>query len=247
MRRTLALFASFALLLSACGGTPHSATRSQASCRPESALGFAPWREATLPTPDGDAVQAHTWPSGLDCSEVGIVFVTGIDGGFLEPVDGLYDRLAERFAALGVPSVFVTYRAPGDVESSVNDARAGVEWLKSHGVRRMALVGWSFGGAVLTNTPPRVPEIRTIVGVAPQSEHTEAAAEFTDQSALFFHSQVDENVPFYSSQQILETFPASVRTRLVPFDHGTHQLNGMADEVDPIAFSWIMSELKPGS
>jgi alpha/beta superfamily hydrolase len=229
----------------ACGTSSQMAGKAEggnAVCRPPE---WSPdYETVSLPTPDHDRTEAHAWNNGLNCSPIGIVFVTGIDGGFLEPVDGIYTRMAEAFGKLGVPSVFVQYREPGNVRMSVDDARAGVNYLKSHGVQRMGLVGWSFGGAVITNTPPEAPEIRTVVGISPQSEYTETVERFTSQSMLLFASEEDENVPFEASRQILEVTPASVRTRFVPFDHGDHELNGMQDEVDPIVRQWLVDELK---
>lgn len=231
------------LAVSACGQAPDSGPSVEINPAFSQPGQFTP---IALKASDGSPIQARLWRTETSLvarHRAGIVFVTGIDGDYLEPVDGAYSRLANSLAARGVVSIFVQYRAPGDLELSTEDALAGAAHLRALGVRSMALVGWSFGGAVITSSAVRIPEVRTVVGFAPQSQFTESAARFTHQSILLFHSRADENVPFYASEQILDTAPSSVRKRLEDFEDGDHALSGMADRIDPVASAWLAAEL----
>lgn len=206
---------------------------------------FAAGSEILLPVGSFERTEARTWePAGSVASEAGLIFVSGVDGGFVEPVDGIYERTANRFAKVGLHSVFVKYRDPGVLGPSVNDAMAAAKYLRSRGVKRMAILGWSFGGAVITNSAVRIPEVRTVVGFAPQSRETEAVGDFSQQSILLFHSDEDENVPFYASEQILAEVPEGVKKEFHPIYGADHLLTGRADEIDPIVNEWLGRELE---
>jgi hypothetical protein len=193
-------------------------------------------------TPDSTA-QARVWNPSVYPPVAGAVFVAGVDGGYIDPVNGIYDRLASALAHDGVASVFVKYRRPGRVDPSLADALAAADYLRQRGARTMAITGFSFGGAVVTHAAVLIPEVVTVLGFALQSRWTEPAAEFTRQSILIFHSRTDENVPFYAAGQILDAVPAHLRKELVAFDSGNHKLEGMAAEVDPRALAWLRQEL----
>lgn len=248
-------FVLFALLLNftltACGS---SQTPIQPR-NPSGAKNIAPVISETgefapvqITTSSGAEVQARLWRTEMsltqEAGEVGILFVSGnIWEPFVEPVDGIYDRLAVRFATRGVVSLFLNYRQAGDLETSLEDAMAGVTFLRNLGVKRIALVGWSFGGAVITNLAPLVPEVVTVLGISAQSKDTEAVSQFSHQSLLLLHSQEDDNVPFYAAGQIFDEAPATIHKELHAFETGNHYLTGMASQVDPIVSQWLENEL----
>ncbi|MGZ3697974.1 MAG: alpha/beta hydrolase family protein [Bdellovibrionota bacterium] len=207
-------------------------------------------QEVTL-REEGSTTTARTWINGSLNSRCGILFVSGVDGGYVEPDDQIYDRVATRFYSRGVPSVFVKYRNPGNddpsqLTDSVEDAKAGAQLLRSLGASRIAILGWSFGGAVITNTPLEVPEIVTVIGFSPQSLNTEPVARFTTQSLLLFHSVDDENVPYETGANLInDEAPSSIRKKFVTLRKYNHALDGASAEVDPQVFEWLDREL-PG-
>src|SRR5687767_4089849 len=99
------------LFLSACNSDPNSRTV-------PTELHNAPWVPITDPSPrdcgpttepetrhadeivlnvENDFTNALVWsPSaGVASRKTGFLFVSGVDGGYLEPVDGIYTRIAE--------------------------------------------------------------------------------------------------------------------------------------------------------
>ena len=170
----------------------------------------------------------------------GIVFVSGVDGGFIEPVDGIYSRIAEKNALNCVSSIFVSYRNPGELATSVEDAQTAASYLRDRGVSKMAIIGWSFGGAVIAHAATIIPEVVTVIGFSPQSLDTEPFALLTSrQSLLLFHSTSDENVPFDSSQIIMDETPNFVHKELYPIDGADHHLTGAQAKIDPIVANWL--------
>lgn len=65
--------------------------------------------------------------------------------GFATPAEGLYDRLAERFQALGAASLRVGYRWPADPVQRGLDALVCAFWLARQGFERIVVVGHGAG------------------------------------------------------------------------------------------------------
>jgi alpha/beta superfamily hydrolase len=199
-------------------------------------------QDMVLPVGDYDSTRSIFWTPHGSSPRGGIVFVSGVDGGFIEPGDEIYRRIAQELSHRGIASIFVQYRTPGEIEASLEDALQAARHLRALGVKKMALVGWSFGGAVITHAAVRIPEALTIVGFAPQAKDTEPVQRFTTQSILLIHSRDDENVPFISSQQILDEAPMQIRKRLIELESFNHLLTGAGSRVEPIVLNWLKDE-----
>lgn len=189
-----------------------------------------------------ERAEARAWDAQYPVG-VGVVFVTGVDGGFFEPVDGIYSRTAEALSLSGISSVFVKYRNPGNLDSSVEDALAALQFLRDRGAKRFALMGWSFGGAVIIHSAYRSPDVAALIGLASQSEHSEPIMGLGNRALLLVHPREDENVPFSSSEQILEQAPDEMRRQLIPLENTDHAMTGAADRVDPVVQAWLSNEL----
>ncbi|OFY98055.1 MAG: hypothetical protein A2070_07285 [Bdellovibrionales bacterium GWC1_52_8] len=178
-------------------------------------------------------------PSSTSRSENAILFVTGVDGGFIQPADQIYGRIALRMAERGIPSAFVLYRTPGELLPSLADAGAAVNYLKKQGARKISVLGMSFGGAVAIQTAIRVPEVALVVLFSPQGKDTEPVGEMKKQGLLILHSVDDENVPYDSSVDLLARAPRDISKKLVTLQGALHTLDGYSREVDPVVNSWL--------
>jgi hypothetical protein len=78
-----------------------------------------------------------------------VMWACGARGGSAGPAEGMYATLAEELTAGNVTSLRLNYRHPADMDESVWDVLIGLELLRSRGCVRVALVGHSFGGAVV--------------------------------------------------------------------------------------------------
>lgn len=238
----------------ACGRSaesPHS-ERLNPACS-LSALGFE--EDVVIPTLDGDLTDAKVMRTvgTSSFSRYGFVFVTGIDGGYLEPVEdetnGIYGRVADWAIMRGTESIFVKYRYPGNLEESVEDALSGAAYLKQRGATQFVVMGWSFGGAVMIHTSIALENVLLSVGFSPQAQYTESVVEFSNQKLLLFHSYDDENVPYDASPDILSRAPEGIEKLLVSLNGASHNLRGTQAEIDPVVFEWIgkvIPEVQPG-
>ncbi len=228
------MFVSIGVSLSGCGEEPVS----RAKCL-RAGQGVVAQEEFLNKT----RARARTWlPTGDSHLLGGIVFVSGVDGGFQEPADGIYEDLARYFADQGVGSVFVEYRRPGDLEPSVDDAEAALQFLATRGAMQFALVGWSFGGAVIANMAARSTEVMTVIGFAAQARYTQAIQDFKGRSILLIHDVNDENVPFEAMGQILDEVPPQVRSRTISTVGSNHFLDEKKQQLLPEVRSWLATE-----
>ncbi len=252
MRRLfLIICLTFMPLLQGCGSSSDPSPMSMNSgggCRPEDLKNGPVMKNLELAVNDntGDTTSAKAWIA--PGARHGIIFVTGIDGGFLEPADQIYTRTAESFYHQCVSSIFVTYRAPGNVpgnvKMSVADARSAIDHLKGLGINKMAIVGWSFGGAVISHTSAEVPEIATVIGFAPQGLYAEPIAQLRQsQSLLVFYSYDDENVAYTESQFLFDKAPGNIKKEAYPLSGYNHALDGTSRKIEPVFHNWLKDNL----
>src|SRR5215217_5830780 len=98
-------------------------------------------------TPRG-AIRGVLHPA--DGARGALVMVGGAGGGTRGPA-GSYEELATRLQRGGVTALRLEYRRPNYLEDCVYDILAAIEALGRRGVLRVALVSWSFGGAVVVS------------------------------------------------------------------------------------------------
>jgi len=174
-------------------------------------------------------------------SDYGVLFVTGIDGGYIQPADRIYSRIAQKMAEKGGTSAFVRYRNPGELGPSLEDARAAVIYLKNRGVKKIAALGMSFGGAIVIHTALNTPEVSLVIGFSPQGADTEPVERLKNQGLLVVHSEDDENVPYNSSVDLLMRAPKDLKKELFSLKGANHFLDGFSREIDPVVNAWIES------
>ena len=171
-----------------------------------------------------------------------VVWVWGILGGFAGPAQGIYGRLAERLKGEGVSSVRVSYRQARDLPESVLDTLAGVSFLKGLGYQRMALVGHSFGGAVVITAAPLSPEVVAVVGLSSQTLGATGVAQVSPRPLLLVHGMADRNLSHRCSELIYEW--AQEPKELVLYPGAGHGLRQCQEELDALLSRWLVEKLR---
>ncbi|WP_078011505.1 alpha/beta hydrolase [Hymenobacter sp. CRA2] len=120
--------------------------------------------ELTLHTNAGDLpARLHAAPPGAPA----VVWVGGAGGGLDGPAWGMYPRLATQLAAVGIASLRLHYRHPNELEDCVMDTLLAVEYLvQQHGCPAVALVGHSFGGAVVITAGALSDDVTAVVAMS---------------------------------------------------------------------------------
>jgi pimeloyl-ACP methyl ester carboxylesterase len=198
------------------------------------------FEEGELVTVHGRA--AYRWYMSPG-SNRGAIWVGGVGGGWDTPAVGLYPRLCEDFIVEGIHSLRIRFRDPTDLDQAVIDVRAGIAFYAKRGVDRLALIGHSFGGAVMIRAAVAEPAVRSVVTLATQSYGAESVTRLGPQrSILLIHGLDDHVLSWRSSAYVYDLATGPKRIRYVE-DSG-HALDEAAEEVQHLVHDWIAQALR---
>lgn len=181
----------------------------------------------------------HPAPPG----EAAVVWVGGAGGGLYGPAGGMYPRLASALAAEGIASLRLDYRRPNDLVPCVLDTLLGVTYLaETHRRRRVALVGHSFGGAVVITAGAESPEVVAVAALSSQTHGTRWVPRLSPKPLLLVHGSADEVLPDFCSKDIYRRARDPKELRLYPGCR--HGLDECQEDVDRHLTDWLKRVLK---
>jgi dienelactone hydrolase len=114
-----------------------------------------------------------------------------VDGTWSATVEWLVEKLAPRLPQLGFAEVRYRVKSWRRLESCVEDARAAVYEI---GAQRVALVGFSMGGAVAVSIA-REPQVEEVVGLAPWLPDELDVSTLRGKRLTVMHGAVDRWLP----------------------------------------------------
>jgi hypothetical protein len=184
---------------------------------------------------DAGAVECrwHPAPAG----NAAVLWVFGAGGGLGGPAGGLYTRLGQQLRPRGVASLEVAYRHPGRLGECVQDVLLGLAWLAGEGRRRVALVGHSFGGAVVITAGAASEAVIAVAALSSQARGTEAAAALSPRPLMVMHGMDDEILPDACSRDIYER--ARQPKELILYPGCRHGLDQCREELDRDLAGWL--------
>jgi pimeloyl-ACP methyl ester carboxylesterase len=173
-----------------------------------------------------------------------VVWVFGSGGGLGGPAGGVYERLAVRLRSRGVTSLQVDYRRPAHLAHSVLDTLAGMYLLEGGELAvpgRVALVGHSFGGAVVISAGTLHPSVGAVAAMSSQTFGTEAVSTLRDRPLLLIHGEDDEVLPSDCSRDIFRR--AADPKDLIVYPGCRHGLDQCRDDLDRDLTAWLERSL----
>jgi hypothetical protein len=193
----------------------------------------------TLATSCGMIAYRHYQAAGARC---GAIFVSGVGGGFGTPARGLYPQLCRALARRSIAALWVRFRHPTILEESILDVLAGSAYLRDTGIDTLALIGWSFGGAVVIQAAAQAEHVRTVVTLATQSYGVAPVAQLGPRcSILLLHGTGDERLPALCSEYTYSL--ANEPKWLMYYDGAGHALNEVVAEVRQVVGDWLVEQL----
>lgn len=210
-------------------------------------VGVEPWeppegepgRGMLLRTTRGDVnIIVHNNQEGRTTK--GVIWVWGARGGFAGPAGGLYRDLAEELKR-EVTSVRVDYRMPNNIQECVMDTLVGVSFLTGTGHTEIALVGHSFGGAVVITAAPYSEDVKAVAALSSQTFGARAADKVSPRPLLLAHGASDTRLPPYCSEQIYSW--AKRPKELVLYPGAEHGLAECGQELREMLGDWLRSNL----
>lgn len=194
------------------------------------------YQPVTLSTGRGD-VRCRLYAA--DATDRGVIWIGGVGGGWDTPARNMYPRLGAELTGEDVTSLRVRYRDSRDLNEAVFDVLAGFKYLETLGIRRLGVVGHSFGGAVAIRAAAAVTEVKAVVTLASQGFGAGPAAALGPRVALLsIHGKDDEVLAPESSEYIQKI--AREPKRVVIFSGARHALDEVADRVHRETRDWLL-------
>ncbi|HLG50698.1 MAG TPA: dienelactone hydrolase family protein [Chloroflexota bacterium] len=171
----------------------------------------------------------------------GVLFLGGVAGGFDSPGRDLFDRIADELVDRDASSLRLRYRSSSDLEASVEDALAGIEFLVQRRIERIVLVGFSFGGAVAIQAGAASPSCVGVAALATQSAGTSGVNRLTPRPLLLIHGGKDNIMPPECAELVFQR--AGEPKRLVILPNAGHCFDEAVAEVHDLLTDWIAGVL----
>jgi hypothetical protein len=187
---------------------------------------------------------------GRYCSAPGarqaVIWVGGTGGGWDTPAHDLYPRLCDDLRGQGISSLRVRFRQPKNLSESVADVLTGVAFLQGEGIEAVALVGHSFGGAVVIRAAARAPAVCTVITLATQSYGADPVEQLGPRcSMLLIHGTADQVLPAACTERVFRRAKERKRIHLLP--GANHGLDEAADKVGQLVREWVLEQMRwPG-
>ena len=194
--------------------------------------------DVVLSTSRGD-IHCILHPAG---GEAAVIWVCGALGGLDGPSFGIFKELSEELFAEGISSLRLDYRVAGYVPECVLDVLMGIHFLTQKGAKYIALVGHSFGGAVVIQAGVASPQVTTVVGLSSQTYGAHPVDRLSPRPLLLVHGERDQNLSVDCSRLIYQW--AGEPKELVIYKDNGHFLRECHDELHDLLKNWLVNKLK---
>lgn len=197
--------------------------------------------EQTIPSELGPI--ASQWdPSSGPEQRGAVLCVGGFDGGFDGPAENIYGDLAGALPAQGIGVLRLDFRvktSPGPIDDGTEDVLAGVEWLIEQGVERVALIGHSYGGAIVVRAAFRSEVVAGTCALSTQSMgiNPEEVRSLAPRPLLLIHGGADWRLPPRLSEWVYSV--AGDGRELHILDGATHSLRQRRDDLWKLLLDWF--------
>jgi pimeloyl-ACP methyl ester carboxylesterase len=169
-----------------------------------------------------------------------VVCAGGAMGGLDGPANKLYPRIAKLLAGHSITTFRVDYRIPNNFEECVLDVLAACSFLQGIGAADIALVGHSFGGAVVIKAGQLFPAVRGVASLSPQLFGTRQVDQLA-KPLLLIHGAADTVLASEASEDIYRR--ARDPRRIVLFADTGHSLREAARQIDSVLVPWLLGRL----
>ncbi len=200
-------------------------------------------------TPGVEQVQLETNKGTIDClyhtsaaGEAAVLWVGGAGGGLFGPAGGMYPRLAGQLVGDHIASLRLDYRFPNHLEKCALDTLLGVDYLGTRGRTRVALVGHSFGGAVVITAGAQSEAVVAVAALSSQTYDTTLADGIAPRSLLLMHGTNDPVLPDYCARDIYSR--AGEPKKILLYPGCGHGLDECREQVDHDLLQWPRQVLK---
>ena len=186
---------------------------------------------------------AAMWHPATDGESRGAVLcVGGFDGGFDGPAEGIYADLAEALPLRGIGVLRLDFRvktSPGPIDDGTLDILAGIGWLVERGIGRVALIGHSYGGAIVIRAAYRSDAVAGVCALSTQTMGIDPneVRSLAPRPLLLIHGGADWRLPPRLSEWVYSL--AGEGRELQILDGATHSLRQRRDDLWVLLLDWL--------
>ena len=188
------------------------------------------------------SIGAMWHPPAADASRGALLCVGGFDGGFEGPAEGIYGDLAEALPEHGVGVLRLDFRvktSPGPIDDGTFDVLAGIDWLVAQGIERVALIGHSYGGAIVVRAAVRSDVVAGTCALSTQTMGIEPdeVRLLAPRPLLLVHGGADWRLPPRLSEWVYSL--AGEGRELQILEGATHSLRQRRDDLWVLVLDWV--------
>ena len=173
----------------------------------------------------------------------GVIMLGGTTGGFDGP-SSVYNKLAEDMFANGIASLRLDYRLPGDCVQCGIDTLLGVQYMDDEAIHDIALIGWSFGGAVALAAGSVARNVQGIAAISTMDVADCCVKRLKAKSVLLIHGEIDQISPIDVSRNIYES--SSEPRRFITYPSTGHDIHEQTNRLYSDLKSWVFDTLHIG-
>ncbi len=173
-----------------------------------------------------------------------VAMVGGFDGGFDGPADGIFAVLATDLSEHGIGALRVDFRdrySPGIVENGAMDVEAALDEARRRGVERFALLGHSFGAAVMITVAAHRDDVVAVVTLSTQTAGVADTPRIAPRPMLIVHGLEDIRLPPDCSRYVYGL--AGEPKQLVMLEGARHSLRQRKDDLRQLVRDWLVEKL----
>ena len=200
--------------------------------------------------PSANGAIAALWHPPEAAPRGSILCVGGFDGGFDGPADGIYGDLAEHLPPLGIGVLRLDFRiktSPGPIDAGTDDVLAGLDWLAEQRAAPVALIGHSYGGAIVIRAAARFERAAGAAALATQTAGIELddLRRLPPRPLLLVHGAADWRLPPHLSEWVYAQASQPKALHILP--EATHSLRQQRDALWALLTSWLENLLPADS
>ena len=170
-----------------------------------------------------------------------LLCVGGFDGGFDGPAEDIYADLGDALPPLGIGVLRLDFRvktSPGPIDDGTVDVLAGIDWLIDQGVGRVALIGHSYGGAIVIRAAARSSDVVATCALSTQTAGIDPieVSSLAPRPLLLIHGAADWRLPPSLSQWVYSI--AGDGRELHILEEATHSLRQRRDDLWRLLVEW---------
>lgn len=197
--------------------------------------------EVVIPSAPGP-IDALWHPPAVETVRGAVLCVGGFDGGFDGPAESIYADLAESLPQDGVGVLRLDFRvktSPGPIDDGTADLLAGVDWVAEQGIPRIALIGHSYGGAIVIRAAARSHHVAAACALSTQTMGVEPdeVRSLAPRPLLLIHGGADWRLPPRLSEWVY-SFAGQGR-ELHILEDATHSLRQRREDLWVLLVDWI--------